>query len=540
MPDIKVKGYSGNEIEYSSVPKVWLSAQESTEETPVLVPFTYGEAVSKTVEELDFSEGDMSVDISEGELVTELTIKRPEELKPENIPAGMYIAGVGPGTFAGGGSDDSTEKYLVRVIDYDGTVLEEKRSTEGDVFSLPDPPTHNGLVFDGWSSPVDIADNAITVPKGDITIGPMYHTASGATEIDIVLTKVTGLTFAFVSSKLTGMTSINWGDGTSGTILNHTYSSYGKYTIKIYGMTAIAAGSTSGGIVASPNHTITVIRFGSTVKSIGNYAFYNCRGLVNVVIPNSVTSIGGWAFQNCYSLSSVTFPNSLTTTGAYLFYYCYGLKSAVIPNSFTNVPQAIFYYCKVLESITIPGSCQSTGYSAFYDCNGLKKVTILSGVTSIAYRSFWNCYSLDSISIPDSVTSTVQQAFYDCYGLRNISISSRIANFANGLFYYCYNLESIIIPDGVTIIEAGALAYCYKLKRVVIPGSVTSIGNNAFTGQYNVREYDFTSHESVPTLGTTVFNNSSQICKILVPAALYDEWIAASNWSTYANYIVAV
>lgn len=101
MPDIKIKGWSGTDFQYKGVPKIWFDAPESTEESPVLVPYTYGEAVSKTVEP-DFSAGDMAVDIPEGELVTGLTITKPETLIPENISEGTNIAGI-VGTLAAGG-----------------------------------------------------------------------------------------------------------------------------------------------------------------------------------------------------------------------------------------------------------------------------------------------------------------------------------------------------------------------------------------------------------------------------------------------------
>ena len=100
MPDIKIKGWSGSEFSYQGVPKVWLPAPESTEDAPVLVPYTYGEAVSKNVEP-DFSGGDMEVPIADGELVAGMTITKPETLVPENIAAGVNVAGI-IGTFAGG------------------------------------------------------------------------------------------------------------------------------------------------------------------------------------------------------------------------------------------------------------------------------------------------------------------------------------------------------------------------------------------------------------------------------------------------------
>ena len=41
--------------------------------------------------------------------------------------------------------------------------------------------------------------------------------------------------------------------------------------------------------------------------NIGDYAFYNCRGLISVIISNSVRSIGEFAFKGCESMISVIF-----------------------------------------------------------------------------------------------------------------------------------------------------------------------------------------------------------------------------------------
>ena len=44
-----------------------------------------------------------------------------------------------------------------------------------------------------------------------------------------------------------------------------------------------------------------------SLKSIGEYAFYDCKQLTNVVIPNKVASIGQRAFGLCSNLNTVTF-----------------------------------------------------------------------------------------------------------------------------------------------------------------------------------------------------------------------------------------
>ena len=59
-----------------------------------------------------------------------------------------------------------------------------------------------------------------------------------------------------------------------------------------------------------------------SVTSIGENAFYYCRGLTSVTIPNSVTSIGEYAFSFCYGLTSITIPNSVTSIKSYTFEGC--------------------------------------------------------------------------------------------------------------------------------------------------------------------------------------------------------------------------
>lgn len=103
------------------------------------------------------------------------------------------------------------------------------------------------------------------------------------------------------------------------------------------------------------------------VTSIGDHAFYNCKRLASITIPNSVTSIGDYAFYNCQSLTSITIPSSLTSIGDNAFYECKRLSSINISNSVTSIGAYAFSYSG-LTHITIPHSVSTIGKWAFSDC----------------------------------------------------------------------------------------------------------------------------------------------------------------------------
>ena len=74
------------------------------------------------------------------------------------------------------------------------------------------------------------------------------------------------------------------------------------------------------------------------------------------------------------------------------------------------------------------------------------------------------------------------------------------------------------------------------------------IFNSIDIGSYEIKivtvecynnKYNNLASASVPTLGgTSVFTSIPSDCKIVVPDSLYDTWVAATNWSTYANNII--
>ena len=169
----------------------------------------------------------------------------------------------------------------------------------------------------------------------------------------------------------------------------------------------------------------------------------------------------------------------------------------------------------------------------------LLRIFITNSVTTIKASAFNNCKALQSISISNSVTGIGDNTFFNCKTLQSISIPNGVTSIWDNAFNNCYALQSISIPNSVTNIGSSAFSNCYALQSVSLPNSVTNIGDNAFY-YCSASEYDFSKFSRVPSIGKEAFKGILSSTKILVPSSLYDTWVAATNWTIYANYIVGV
>lgn len=142
-------------------------------------------------------------------------------------------------------------------------------------------------------------------------------------------------------------------------------------------------------------------------------------------------------------------------------------------------------------------------------------------------------------------------------GSENVFAEEMIDNTGNGL----RTPKKIIITEGVTEI-ASYYAYQYSsIEEIYLPSTLEKIGRMAFNtmstliyvspfsksfNYIDVQAFqycaklpvlDFSQVQQIPTLAATT-SFTATICKFVVPDALYDDWIAATNWTTYASRIV--
>lgn len=135
----------------------------------------------------------------------------------------------------------------------------------------------------------------------------------------------------------------------------------------------------------------------------------------------------------------------------------------------------------------------SIGDSAFSSCPSLRTLQNLPKLTNIGTSAFANCKRLTSTTIPDSVTSIGESAFEGCTGLTSIYYTSGLAGWCGinvygkivsdtrALYIGGKKVEGdLIIPDNVKSIGYGAFNGFSGLTSITIGNSVTSIGDRAF------------------------------------------------------------
>lgn len=124
--------------------------------------------------------------------------------------------------------------------------------------------------------------------------------------------------------------------------------------------------------------------------------------------------------------------------------------------------------------------------------------------------------------------------------IKRIEIGGCVELLSYALFD-CVALKAAIVPEDVTNLPTAAFYQSPNLETAVFLGNVLSIGSNCFYGCKMCRCIDFTMCTAVPAVThISAITGHPADCEIRVPAALYDEWVAATNWSNYAANIVAV
>lgn len=318
------------------------------------------------------------------------------------------------------------KKYNVVFETFGGSEVKTVGFGEGDMLSTPVQPTKSGYRFDGWYRDMDcsylydfseLINTDITLYARWIKVYTVdFNTCGDNSEVDSAVVDENSAVPMPAEPVRSGYEFMGWyldetyvDEFDFGSPIDKDLTLYARWSVDFaflydfelmandtYCVKALRDKSTAGSVEIPESY------HGVVVTSIGGSAFYACRKITSVVIPNGVVAIGSSAFELCTSLMSVIIPNTVASIGSSAFYQ------------------------SGLRTVEIPGSVECISASMFRLCSELYRVTILSGVTKIDQLAFSMCKKLSSIVIPETVNYIGEAAFDTCIALKTIVIPENI------------------------------------------------------------------------------------------------------------------
>jgi len=386
---------------------------------------------------LDFSSGDQTVTPEEGAAFRSVILRKPTALTPENIAAGVQIAGV-VGTYEGASVEDDRVKY-VTFIGGDGGILYRQPVISGDTCRNP--------VTKGYISTPTKEDD---VQYKDYTFTGWSLTSGGAAASSALSTITDNKTVYAAFNKTLQSYTVNFYDD-DGTLLKTETVNYGSKPSayypplkEYYGFagwnpeistvtgnvdyyaTWVETENVAEGICGD-NVTWAITNANELILSGtgSTYNYYSYYGgtkpylttrapwyetyrdtITRIVINDGITRLGNGLFGSHTNVISVQIPDSVTELGDGTFAYNTSMEAFDLPESIETVGNATFLGCENLKSFTIPSKVTSVGVQFLINCYNLPSITIYAGLTRIGYRAF-ECRKLINGSYVSSFTSAI-------------------------------------------------------------------------------------------------------------------------------------
>lgn len=188
----------------------------------------------------------------------------------------------------------------------------------------------------------------------------------------------------------------------------------------------------------------------SSVKTIGNAAFYHCVFLTSLTLSMDITSIGSNAFNGCSLLKTLTIPINVKTIGYSSFRGCTSLSSIY---AFTQIPivsisSPYTYFDDVPKStcvLYVPHGTQSA-YKNAYEWRAFVNITEMIATNMESSRSFfcdfWYNQETQSLQIK-GIKNFIYITLYDINGKLLINRS----------VHGCASIPMKSFPKGVYIVK---------------------------------------------------------------------------------------
>lgn len=237
-------------------------------------------------------------------------------------------------------------------------------------------------------------------------------------------------------------------------------------------------------------------------------AGYSVSAKLNLAIPEGVTEIAANAFDARAEIIGVELPATLRTIGENAFRNCTGLveiynKSNIVLGGTTSTDNGAIAY-SALNIYTAEGGSRldTTTHSGFIFCTDTRtegeekdylvgrfgeaaQIELPAGNYDIRQYAFWNDKALTRVTSAAgaNISAVGNFAFFGCENLRTVGLPATVTALGASAFQGCERLTDLNFNDFTSLktIDASAFSGCIALAGPIeFPATLTTIGIEAF------------------------------------------------------------
>lgn len=204
----------------------------------------------------------------------------------------------------------------------------------------------------------------------------------------------------------------------------------------------------------TPNTSLKAVRLPLSMKTIGYAAFTNCRALTSIDTEN-VEIIGEWAFEQCRGLVEVKLHDGLKEIRRQAFFHCTLLKSEFFP-----------YEDAYIDRAALPNALQTLGAGVFTDCKNMESINMQrTQVKNILRNTYSGCSGITTFYYPNVVETIGEFAFSGCSALVGSFFPASLTSIETNAFHLCTKMSQVYCL-GSTPPTLGTAAFDSSLKSI--------------------------------------------------------------------------
>lgn len=263
------------------------------------------------------------------------------------------------------------------------------------------------------------------------------------------------------------------------------------------------------------------INLPKALKKFGTYSFYECRKLSvsPLVIPEGIEEIPGACFAECLSLREVALPSTIKTVGQVAFWNDTLLANVNFPEGLDSIGDGAFLGNHI-EHVVLPSTCRHFGYQTFAWATGMKRLTFSEGIRVIPRAIAYFNEELETVDIPSTVEEIDESAFFYCLSLQNANLPEGIRRIDDAAFRFCINIDSLILPPSVEYIGRTTFMDMDSLKTIWTKSEIPPQAEG--TGRRNDYSFGGGTSADIP---------------VYVPKGTADLYRNATGWNYFTNFI---